>query len=102
MRLAFRVSYLGDLFLGSQLQAAGRTVEGVFIDACTRLSLFADWRSARFVSAGRTDRGVHARAQVFAFSTDFPERAIETLNWQLPPDCWCTGVVPVAGSFHPR
>ncbi len=102
MRLAFRVSYLGDSFLGSQIQAAGRTVEGGFIAACMRLSLFDDWREARFASAGRTDRGVHSRGQVFAFSTGFPERAIEALNWQLPPDCWCSGFMQVSDSFHPR
>ncbi len=102
MRLAFRVSYLGDRFLGSQIQGFGRTVEGVFIGACQRLALFEDWRRAGFASAGRTDRGVHARWQIFAFSTEFPERAVEALNWQLPADCWCTGVASVDAGFHPR
>jgi len=67
VRLAFRLSYLGSRFFGSQQQAASRTVEGEFIAACKRLSLFDDWREAGFLSAGRTDRGVHARGQVIAF-----------------------------------
>ena len=54
VRLAFRVSYLGSRFYGSQMQAAYRTVEGEFIAACQRMSLFGDWRKAGFLSAGRT------------------------------------------------
>jgi tRNA pseudouridine38-40 synthase len=102
IRLAFRVSYLGSRFYGSQMQAAQRTVEGEFIATCQRLSLFSDWREAGFQFAGRTDRGVHACGQVAAFTTDVPERAIRTLNLQLPPDCWCTGYAEVAPEFHPR
>jgi tRNA pseudouridine38-40 synthase len=102
MRLAFRVSYLGSGFYGSQMQAAHRTVEGEFIATCHRLSLFSDWREAGFQFAGRTDRGVHACGQVAAFTTEEPERAIRTLNLQLPPDCWCTGYAEVSPDFHPR
>jgi len=102
IRLAFRISYLGSRFFGSQMQAAHRTVEGEFIAACERLNLFSDWRKAGFLCAGRTDRGVHACGQVVSFTTDEPDRAIQTLNLQLPPDCWCTGYAEVAPEFHPR
>jgi tRNA pseudouridine38-40 synthase len=102
MRLAFRISYLGSRFFGSQMQAGHRTVEGEFVAACQRLSLFSDWREAGFLCAGRTDRGVHACGQVVAFTTEVPDRAIQTLNLQLPPDCWCTGYAEVAPEFHPR
>ena len=102
MRLAFRVSYIGTRFFGSQMQERERTVEGEFLAACRRLDLFQDFRKAGFVSAGRTDRGVHARSQVIAFSTENPDRAIATINIQLPPDCWCTGYAEVPDSFHPR
>jgi tRNA pseudouridine38-40 synthase len=102
VRLAFRVSYLGSRFFGSQMQVSHRTVEGEFITACQRLSLFDDWRAAGFLFAGRTDRGVHAIGQVAAFSTSAPERAIQAINTQLPPDCWCTGYAEVPSLFHPR
>jgi tRNA pseudouridine38-40 synthase len=102
LRLAFRVAYLGARFMGSQLQPHLRTVEGEFIAACTRLDLFSDWRQAAFISSGRTDRGVHARGQVVAFTTISPDRAISALNYQLPPDLWCTGYSPVPPDFHPR
>lgn len=102
MRLAFRVAYIGTRFFGSQVQERERTVEGEFIAACRRLDLFSDFRKAGFQAAGRTDRGVHARGQVFAFNTENPDRAIATINVQLPPDCWCTGFRDVPDTFHPR
>ncbi|MFY9750155.1 MAG: tRNA pseudouridine(38-40) synthase TruA [Methanoregula sp.] len=102
VRLAFRVSYLGTRFYGSQQQESSRTVEGEFIAACRRLDLFSDWRAAGFCSAGRTDRGVHACGQVIAFSTSYPDRARQALNLQLPLDVWCTASAEVADAFHPR
>ncbi|MEI6292684.1 MAG: tRNA pseudouridine(38-40) synthase TruA [Methanomicrobiales archaeon] len=102
VKLAFRVAYCGDNFNGSQMQPGLRTVEGEFIAACIRLGLFQDWRKARFAASGRTDRGVHATGQVFSFLTGSPERAVSALNYQLPPDCWCTGYSVVEPGFHPR
>lgn len=102
MNLAFRVSYFGDRFFGSQMQPDLRTVEGEFIGACRLLRLFDDWREANFATAGRTDRGVHARSQVCSFLTDKPERAIEALNRVLPADIWCTGWAEAPEGFHPR
>lgn len=102
MRLAFRVSYIGTRFYGSQVQARERTVEGEIVSACQRLQLFSDFRQAGFLSAGRTDRGVHARGQVIAFTTEYPDRAIVAINNQLPPDIWCTGYAEVPPQFHPR
>jgi tRNA pseudouridine38-40 synthase len=102
VRLAFRVSYLGTRFYGSQQQESSRTVEGEFIAACRRLDLFSDWRTAGFCSAGRTDRGVHACGQVIAFSTSYPDRARSAINQQLPLDLWCMASAEVGETFHPR
>jgi len=102
MRLAFRVSYLGSRFFGSQMQLGCRTVEGEFIASCQHLGLFSDWREAKFLFSGRTDRGVHACGQVVAFTTDAPDRAFQALNVRLPPDCWCTGYAEMPAEFHPR
>jgi tRNA pseudouridine38-40 synthase len=102
MKLAFRFSYIGERFFGSQMQPGLRTVEGEIVAACRRLGLFDDWRAAAFATAGRTDRGVHARSQVCSFRTDFADRAIHTLNLMLPPDIWCTAWAEVPDHFHPR
>ncbi len=102
MRLAFQIAYIGDDFYGSQMQSGSRTVEGAVIGACQRLTLFDDWREAGFAFSGRTDRGVHARRQICAFTTSLPNRAIERLNRILPGDCWCTGWAETDDTFHPR
>jgi tRNA pseudouridine38-40 synthase len=102
MKLAFSVAYLGEHFYGSQMQASERTVEGEFVATCQRLDLFSDWKEAGFAFAGRTDRGVHARGQVAVFATQYPDRAVDCLNLQLPRDCWCRGYTEVEDSFHPR
>lgn len=102
VRLAFRTGYSGERFSGSQMQPGKRTVEGEFAAACIRMDLFTSHRDGRFQAAGRTDRGVHARGQVFSFSTRFPERALAALNRQLPEDIWVTGYSVVDSSFNPR
>jgi len=102
VRLAFRVAYLGTRFYGSQQQESSRTVEGEFIEACKRLDLFPNWRTAGFCSSGRTDRGVHSCGQIVSFVTTVPDRARSTINTQLPPDIWCTDSAVVHDTFHPR
>ncbi|MCU0631957.1 MAG: tRNA pseudouridine(38-40) synthase TruA [Methanolinea sp.] len=102
VRLALRCGYLGDRFYGSQMQPGVRTVEGEFVASCLRTGLFSSHREGRFQAAGRTDRGVHARAQVFSFSTPFHERALAALNWQLPADIWITGYAVTEPGFNPR
>jgi tRNA pseudouridine38-40 synthase len=52
--------------------------------------------------SGRTDRGVHAKNQILAFSTDKPDLAIRALNGQLPPDIWVNAWTEVPDSFYPR
>ena len=102
MRIALRISYLGRRFSGSQQQPDTRTVEGVLIETCLRLGLFEGFRSAGFVSAGRTDAGVSARKQMVAFTTPYPERAVSSLNRMLPYDCQATGWAEVPDDFNPR
>ncbi|WFN34429.1 tRNA pseudouridine(38-40) synthase TruA [Methanogenium sp. S4BF] len=102
MRLAFQVAYIGTNFYGSQMQPGLRTVEDTLISACRDLGLFDDWRTAGFAFSGRTDRGVHARGQICAFTTSLPDRARERLNYILPGDCWCSGWAETAETFHPR
>jgi len=102
MRIAFLVSYIGTNFYGSQQQPGARTVEGDFISSCIDLGLFSDWRDAVFQFSGRTDAGVHARSQICAFDTDYPERAVSTINRKLPGDIRCRGWAEVSEGFNPR
>ncbi|HJJ56380.1 MAG TPA: tRNA pseudouridine(38-40) synthase TruA [Methanocorpusculum sp.] len=102
MRLAFLVGYLGTNFNGSQYQPATRTIEGEFIHAGIELGLFNDSDSAQFQISGRTDKGVSARHQIISINTEYPEKAIDALNFKLPKDIWCIGVSEVPDDFNPR
>ena len=102
MRIAFLVSYIGTDFYGSQQQPGLRTVEGEFIGSCIDLGLFPDWRDTGFQFSGRTDAGVHARSQICAFDTDYPERAVSAINRKLPGDIRCRGWAEAPEGFNPR
>jgi tRNA pseudouridine38-40 synthase len=102
MRVAFRLGWWGEAFAGSQRQPGLRTIEGELIRASLATGLFEDPRRAGFGLAGRTDRGVHARAQVGALTTDRPERVVDLLNRALPPDIWLTGTAEAPDDWRPR
>jgi tRNA pseudouridine38-40 synthase len=100
-RLWARVEYDGADFSGFQIQAHERTVQGEIERAIRAVT----GREARVVGAGRTDRGVHARGQVIAFTVewhhDLPilERA---LNAVLAADVAIVALGPATEEFHPR
>jgi tRNA pseudouridine38-40 synthase len=104
MHLKLSIQYDGTDFVGSQLQAKGRTVQGELEEALTRLG----GEPVRVALAGRTDSGVHAWAQVA--SLDFPERerldtpgAVQkALNGILPADLAVTSAEVAPEQFHAR
>ncbi len=55
--------------------------------------------------AGRTDAGVHARAQVLSFDTDTafdPRRLVKSINSRLGPEIVATDIRFVGPEFHAR
>ncbi|MCA1916924.1 tRNA pseudouridine(38-40) synthase TruA [Methanospirillum hungatei] len=102
IRLAFRIGYIGTSFFGSQYQPDQRTVEGEIEAACVRAGIITSRQESRLALSGRTDRGVHAKCQILAFSTSHPDLAVRALNGQLPPDIWVTDWAQVPDSFYPR
>ena len=102
MRLAFEVSYIGSFFYGSQQQTGKRTVMGEIIRCLGELNLFLSESDAKIAMSGRTDRGVHAKRQIIAFDTEYPERAVTAINKKLPPDIRFTGWMEVPPGFNPR
>ncbi|MEA5037544.1 tRNA pseudouridine synthase A [bioreactor metagenome] len=102
MKLAFLAGYRGQNFAGSQFQPDKRTVEGEFVAGGIELGLFSDAKEGHFRTAGRTDKGVSARRQLFSITTDKPELAVEALNFHLPDDIWCLGAAEVDEEFYPR
>jgi len=100
-RIALGIEYDGSCFLGWQTQPGGGTVQ----DALERaLSGIADER-VNVTCAGRTDRGVHARAQVVHFDTTVqrPDSAwVRGANALLPASVAVLWSRPVAADFHAR
>jgi tRNA pseudouridine38-40 synthase len=80
------VAYDGTDFVGWQVQATGRTVQGAMEEALARMH----GHPVRVSGAGRTDSGVHATGQVASFRTDLDsiraERFREAVNSYLPRD----------------
>jgi tRNA pseudouridine38-40 synthase len=95
------VAYDGTDFLGFQLQASGRTVQGVLESALGRLS----GTETRVVGSGRTDAGVHAVGQVVAFYTSWRHDLTDlhrALNAVLPPDIAVSELTEAPDGWHPR
>lgn len=84
-RYRITVEYDGTPFVGWQVQAEGRTVQGRLAQA---LAAFTG-EPVRVSGAGRTDAGVHAGGQVVHFDLERvwePYKLREALNFHLRPD----------------
>ncbi len=100
-RIALGIEYDGSGFLGWQTQPGGGTVQDALEAA---LSAVAD-APIGVTCAGRTDRGVHARAQVVHFDTEAvrPDSAwVRGVNALLPAGAAVLWSRRVAADFHAR
>ncbi|MEM3851676.1 MAG: tRNA pseudouridine(38-40) synthase TruA [Methanomassiliicoccales archaeon] len=102
MRIAIKFGYNGSRFAGYQRQPLLPTVEGVIIEKCREIGAFRSPEEARFQSASRTDRGVHAIGNVVAFNTHFQvEELLDGLN-NLCEDMLFHSYLEVPATFNPR
>jgi tRNA pseudouridine38-40 synthase len=101
VRLLLTLQYLGTRYAGWQTQANATGVQQVVEGALS--TMFES--EIRIEGAGRTDSGVHARAQKAHADVPFeiPERGfLMGLNDLLPPDIRVTDFRRVADDFHCR
>ncbi len=96
------IRYQGTRFLGWQKTDKGLSVEGLLTEALS----FLLKRRVSLDAASRTDAGVHAQAQVVAFSSSeplgFSEEALKrALNGTLPPDIRVLAIEETTPDFHP-
>ncbi|MFC7394877.1 tRNA pseudouridine(38-40) synthase TruA [Scopulibacillus cellulosilyticus] len=101
-RIKCTTSYDGTNFSGYQVQPEKRTVQGEIEAALSRIH---KGQPMKITSSGRTDAGVHARAQVFHFDSplSIPEpNWIRALNGQLPNDIFIRRAEIAASDFHAR
>lgn len=102
-RIAVKVEYDGTDFVGWQLQAVGRSVQGVMEEAVRKATGAADRVVVQ--GAGRTDAGVHAEGQVAHFDTECdlePDVIVRALNYWLPRDVSVLAARQVAADFNAR
>jgi len=95
------VEYDGTDFLGFQIQAQGRTVQGEIEKALQQVTQSV----IRIEGAGRTDTGVHATGQVVAFNAQWKHSLTDlqrALNANLPADIVISDLKTVDSTFHPR
>lgn len=96
------ISYDGTNYSGFQIQPETRTIQGEIENA---LSKMHKGQSVRIHGSGRTDAGVHAKAQTFHFESplSLPENNWKkALNALLPDDMHIQGVKDVPMTFHAR
>jgi tRNA pseudouridine38-40 synthase len=101
--IKFTVAYDGTRFLGWQLQPQEPTIQGELERALTALS--RDGRRVVVHGAGRTDAGVHARAQVAHIQADLKvpaDRLPYAVNTHLPPDIVVLESAVMPEGFHAR
>lgn len=94
------IAYDGTGFSGWAVQPGMRTVQGELESALQRL--FGE--RIGLTAAGRTDAGVHARAQVASFATAKPppQALAYALNGLTGPDLAILAAEPVADGFDAR
>jgi tRNA pseudouridine38-40 synthase len=93
-------AYDGTDFHGYARQPQVRTVQGDLETALFKLT-----GEVETAVAGRTDRGVHARAQVVSFETDQwldVDRIMRSLNRQLAPEVAVSSVSVAPDGFNAR
>jgi len=95
-----RISYTGKNFSGWQVQPEKRTVQGVLMDALSRLFK----GRVKVMAAGRTDTGVHALNQVIRIKGETslePSVLKKALNSILPSDIRVLEVEMMEKVFNP-
>ncbi|MFI4869966.1 MAG: tRNA pseudouridine(38-40) synthase TruA [Steroidobacterales bacterium] len=100
-RLAVGIEYDGGAYCGWQQQAAVPSVQAALEQALSRI---AD-APVCLICAGRTDAGVHARAQVAHFDTEAarsPRAWLLGANTHLPRDISLRWALEVPEDFHAR
>lgn len=100
-RIKIQVSYDGTDYHGWQVQPGLATIQGVLEAVVAEI----EGQPVHVAGSGRTDAGVHALAQVAAFSIANPipvENLRRAMNRLLPPDIRVLSTEEAPLDFHPR
>ncbi len=101
-RFRFEISYDGSDYFGWQKQIDTPTIQEEIEDKIRMVTQISD---IDLVASGRTDSGVHARAQVAHLDIDLsesPDRLKKRLNSVLPKSIRINRIEKVNDDFHAR
>jgi len=101
MNIKLTIEYDGTDFFGFEIQPRKRTVRGEIESAICQIT----GEKVKVYCAGRTDKGVHAMAQIVNFHTDSrlsPGELKRAINANLPKDIYVKDAVRVSDDFHAR
>lgn len=101
-RYACKLAYDGTEFSGYQVQPEKRTVQAVVEHALEKIH---KGQPVPVTASGRTDAGVHAKAQVIHFDSTLQMEQrnwLQALNVHLPSDVVVEQVSEVEEDFHAR
>jgi tRNA pseudouridine38-40 synthase len=100
-RIKIEVSYDGTDYHGWQVQPGLPTIQGTLEQVLSEI----EGKQVQVAGSGRTDAGVHALAQVAAFTIENPIPAanlVRAANRLLPFDIRIIRAEEVDANFHPR
>jgi tRNA pseudouridine38-40 synthase len=100
-RIRIILAYDGGPFHGWQVQPGLATIQGTLEEIISGM----EGRPVHVAGSGRTDAGVHALAQVAAFSIENPiplDNLRRAMNRLLPPAIRVLEVAEADAAFHPR
>ena len=100
-RIKITLAYDGGPYHGWQIQPNLPTVQGILEEIVSGI----EGKPVHVAGSGRTDAGVHALAQVAAFSIENPippANLQKAVNRLLPPSIRVLAVDEVDPAFHPR
>jgi len=100
--IVFSIEYNGTQYSGWQKQLNGKSIQGTLEEAlCSIISL-----PLSIIGSGRTDAGVHAKAQIAHTTLDLSDITIpidklqKALNSKLPKDIRINGLCTTISDFH--
>lgn len=104
-RIALKIGYIGTNYHGLQIQPRSGlpTIEGELFKALKKQDIIEDRKTANYSAAGRTDKGVHALAQVVSFVTSNQNTTPRMINSVLPDGgIWVSAIAKPYSGFNAR
>ncbi|MGB7533430.1 MAG: tRNA pseudouridine(38-40) synthase TruA [Halobacteriota archaeon] len=104
-RVALKIGYIGTNYHGFQIQPRSGlpTIEGELFKALKKQDIIEDRKTANYSAAGRTDKGVHALAQVVSFVTSNQNTTPRMINSVLPDgSIWVSAIAKPYSGFNAR